>query len=79
MPKGWFSLAHEYNISITSENTRDISVSISRNIRRINPVICFMLLSLAHTHKNKRISMSISARKTNMFVFPVLMLMLMHE
>ena len=73
--KGWFSLAHKHDISITSENTRDISVSISRNIRRTNPLICLMLFSLAHEHK--RISISISARKTNMFVFLVLMLMLM--
>ena len=48
--KGWFSLAHKHNISITSENTRDISVSISR---RTNPLICLMLFSLAHKHKHK--------------------------
>ena len=77
--KGWFSLAHKHNISITSENTRDISKSISRNIRRKKPIICLLLFSLAHTHKHKRKSISISARKTNMFVFLVLMLMLMRE
>ena len=68
--KGWFSLAHKHNISITSENTHDISVSISRNIRGTNPLICLTLFSLAHKHK-------ISTRKTNMFVFLALMLMLM--
>ena len=67
--KGWFSLAHKHNISIASENTRDISVSI----RRTNPLIRLMLFSLAHKHK--RVSISISSRKTNMFVFLVLMLM----
>ena len=72
--KGWFSPAHKHNISITSEDTRDISVSISRNIRTMNPLICLMLFSLAHKHKHKRLSI-ISARKTNMFVFLVLMLM----
>ena len=51
--KGWFSLAHKHNISITSENTCDISESISRNIRRTNPLICLMLFSLAHKHKHK--------------------------
>ena len=51
--KGWFSLEHKHNISITSENTRDISVSISRNIRRMNPLICLMLFSLTHKHKHK--------------------------
>ena len=74
--KGWFSRAHKHNASITSENTHDISVSISRNIRRTNPLICLMLFSLAHKHKHKRISISISARKTNMFVFLVLILCL---
>ena len=74
--KGWFSLAHKHNISITSENTRDISVSISR---RTNPLICLMLFSLAHKHKHKRISVNISIRKTNMFVFLVHMLMLMRK
>ena len=69
--KGWFSLAHKHNISITSENTRDIS----RNIRRTNRLICLMLFSLAHKHKHRRISISVSARKTNMFVFLVLTLM----
>ena len=54
--KGWSSLGHKHNISITSENTRDISISISRNIRRTNPLICLMLFSLAHKHKHKRIS-----------------------
>ena len=73
--KGWFSLAHKHNISITSENTRNIS----RNIRRTNPLICLMLFSLTHKHKRKCIGISISARKTNMFVFLVLMLMLMRE
>ena len=73
--KGWFSLAHKHKISIASENTRDISVSISRNIRRTNPLICLMLFSLAHRHKHKRISVNISIRKTNIFVFLVLMLM----
>ena len=77
--KGWFSLAHKHNISITSENTRDISVSISRNIRRTNPLICLMVFSLAHKHKHMRKSISISARKTNMFVFLALMLILMCE
>ena len=77
--KGWFSLAHKHNISITNENTRDISVSISRNIRRTNPLICLMLFSLAHKHEHKRIGINISARKTNRFVFLVLMLMLMGE
>ena len=67
--KGWFSLAHKHNISITSENTRDIS--ISRNIRRTNPLICLMLFSLANKHKHKHISISTGARKTNMFVFLV--------
>ena len=70
--KGWFSLAHKHNISITSENTRDISINISRNIRT-NPLICLMLFSLAQKHK--RISISVNTRKTNMFVFLVLMLM----
>ena len=51
--KGWFSQAHKHNISITSENTPDISVSISRNIRRTNPFTCLMLFSLAHKHKRK--------------------------
>ena len=74
--KGWFSLAHEHNLSITSENTRDIS--ISRNLRKTNPLICLMLFSLAHKHKHKRLSIR-SARKTNMFVFLVLMFMLMRE
>ena len=75
--KGWFSLAHKYNLSIASENTRDISVSISRNIRRTNPLICLMPFSLVHKHKHKRIGINKNARKTNMFVFLVLMLMLM--
>ena len=54
--KGWFSLARKHNIyiSITSENTRDISVSISRNIRKKDPLICRMLFSLAHKHKRKK-------------------------
>ena len=70
------TLAHENNISMTSEITaRDISVSISRNIRRTSPLIYLMLFSLGHKHEHKRISISI--RKTNMFVFLVLMLMLM--
>ena len=59
---------HKHNISITSDNTPDISVSISRNIRRTSPLICLMLFSLAQ-------SISISTRKTNMFAFLVLMLM----
>ena len=50
--KGWFSLAHKYNISITSENTRDMS--ISRNIRRTNPLIFLMLFSLLHKLKHKK-------------------------
>ena len=62
--KGWFSLAHKHNTSITSENTSDISVSISRNIRT-NPLICLMLFSLAHEYKHKRISISISISKKN--------------
>ena len=49
--KGWFSLVHKHNISITSENTLDIS--ISKKIRRTNPLICLMLFSLAHKHKHK--------------------------
>ena len=53
--KGWFSLSHKHSISITSENTRDISVSISRNTRRTNPLICLMLFSLAHKHKHKQV------------------------
>ena len=66
-----------YNISVTSENTRDISVSkMNRKIRR-NPPICLILFSLAHKHKHRRISTSISTRKTNMFVFLELMLVLM--
>ena len=77
--EGWFSLVHKHNISITSENTHDISVSISRNIRRTNPVICLMLFSLVHKHKHKHLSISISARKTSMFVFLVLMLMLVRK
>ena len=52
--EGWFSPAHKHNISITSENTCDISVSISRNIKRTNPLICLMLFSLAHKHKHKK-------------------------
>ena len=52
--KGWLSLAHKHITSITSENTRDISVSRSRNIRRTNPLICLMLFSLAYKHKHKR-------------------------
>ena len=74
-----FPLAHKHNISITSENTPDISVSISRNTRRTNPLVCLMLFSLAHKHKHKHISISISVRKTNVFVFLVLMLVLMRE
>ena len=54
--KGWFSLVHKHNISITSENTCDISVSVSRNIRRTNPLLCLILFSLAHKHKHKRIN-----------------------
>ena len=44
----------QHNISITSENTRDISISISinRNKRRTTPLICLMLFSLAHEHKH---------------------------
>ena len=53
-PKGWFSLAHKHNITITSENTRDISASISINIRRTKPLICLMLFSLAHKDKHKK-------------------------
>ena len=52
--KSWFSQAHKHNISITSENTPDISVSISRNIRRTNPLTCLMLFSLVHKHKHKK-------------------------
>ena len=55
--KGWFSLAHTHNISIRSENTCDISVSI---MRRTNPRICLTLFTLghelhkqAHKHKHK--------------------------
>ena len=51
--KGWFSQVHKHNVSITSENTPDISVSISRNIRRTNPLTCLMLFSFAHTSKHK--------------------------
>ena len=58
----WSSLAHKHNISVTSENTRDISVSIRRNMRRTNPFICLMLFSLAHKHKHKRISVSINIK-----------------
>ena len=59
--------------TLTSENTRDISVSkVKRKIRR-NPPICFILFSLAHKHKHRRIS----TRKTNMFVFLVLILVIM--
>ena len=52
--KGWFSQAHKhifFNISITSENTPDIS--ISRKIRRTNPLTCLMPFSLLHEHKHK--------------------------
>ena len=52
--KGWFSQAHKHNINITIENTPDISVSKSRNIRRTNPLTCLMLFSLAHKHKHKK-------------------------
>ena len=52
--KGWFSQAHKHNISITSGNTPDISVSISRNISKKNPLTCLMLFSLAHKHKHKK-------------------------
>ena len=75
----WFSLTRKHNISIASKNTHDISVSISRNIRRTIPLNCLMLFSLAHKHKRISISISISARKTNILVFLVLMLMLMRE
>ena len=54
--KGWFSLVHKHNISITSENTCDISISVSRNIRRTNPLLCLILFSLAHKHKHKHIN-----------------------
>ena len=60
----------EHNISITSGNTRD--GSISRNVRRTNPLICLMLFSLAHKHKHKK-------NKVNVFVSLVLMLMLMRK
>ena len=74
--KGWFSLAHKDNISITRENTRDISVSISRNITRTNTLICLVLFSLALKHKHKRINININIKeKKNVFVFLVLMLM----
>ena len=43
---------HKHNISITSENTRDISISINRKMRRTTPLICLMLFSLAHEHKH---------------------------
>ena len=50
--KGWFSLAHKHNISISKwEHPRH---SISRNIRRTNPLICLLLFSLAHKHKHKK-------------------------
>ena len=63
----WFSLTHKHDISITSENTRDVSVSISR---RTNPFICLMLFSLAHKHKHKH-----KRNEHVNFVFLVLMLM----
>ena len=57
--KGWFSQAHKHNLSITSEDTPDISVNISRNIRRTNPLTCLMLFLLAHKHKkNKHVCFS---------------------
>ena len=72
--KGWFSLAHKCNISITSENTRDISVSISKNIKP-------GWFSLAHKHnisitseniRDISVSISRNIRRTN----PVICLML---
>ena len=59
--KGWFSLAHKHNISITSENTRNISISISRNIRRTNPL-------RAGSHFDISISISINISITKICV-----------
>ena len=40
--KAGFQESISATISIsTSENSRDINISISRNIRRTNPLICF--------------------------------------
>ena len=67
-----FLRAVKYNFNVqlikagsASENTRDISIS-----RRTNPLICLLLFSFARKQ-------SISTRKTNMFVFFMLTLMLM--
>ena len=61
-------------ISITSGNTRDISVSISRNVRSTNPRICLMLFSLAHKHKHK-----LKALMLMLILMLMLMLTLMCE
>ena len=42
--EGWFSLAHKHNIRITSENTRDISVSISISARKTNLFVFVVLM-----------------------------------
>ena len=44
----WFSMKFA-----SSENMRDTSISIRRNIRRMNPLSCLMLFSLAHKHKHE--------------------------
>ena len=59
--KGWLSLAHKHNISITSENNRDISIIIRRRIRRTNPLICLK----AGLHCDISISTSINISITN--------------
>ena len=74
----------------TSENSRDINITKSRNIRRTNPFICLVLFSLitcSHKHKLKhkktkkenveRVTSENSTRQISGFVPLVFLFMLM--